>query len=61
MGYLSPAWTLPSRLERNPMVWMVQINGLIVDIRGMPVELQQMAVEQGLIPYIPAERPEKTE
>jgi hypothetical protein len=61
MGYLSPAWTLPSRLERNPMVWMVQINGLIVDIRGMPVELQQMAVEQGLIPYIPAERSEKAE
>lgn len=61
MGYLSSAWTLPSRLERNPRVWMVQINGLIVDIRGMPVELQQMACEQGLIPYIPAERSETTE
>lgn len=61
MGYLSSAWTLPSRLERNPRVWMVQINGLIVDIRGMPVEWQQMACEQGLIPYIPAERSETTE
>lgn len=54
MGTLSPKWTLPSRLDDNPMVWMVQFNGLIVDIRGLPLELQQMAFEHGLIPYIPA-------
>lgn len=54
MGTLSPKWTLPSRLDDNPMVWMVQFNGLIVDIRSLPLELQQMAFDKGLIPHVPA-------
>jgi len=49
-------WTLPSRLADNPMVWMVQINGLIVDIRNAPRELQEFVFNKGLIPYIPADR-----
>lgn len=61
MGPMSPEWTLPSRLSRNPLAWMVQVNGLIVDIRRMPTALQQRALEKGLIPYIPAERNEKAE
>lgn len=61
MGPMSPEWTLPSQLGENPMVWMLQVNGLIVDIRGMPIEVQQMAFDKGLIPYIPAERNEKKE
>ena len=56
MGPMSPEWTLPSRLADNPMVWLLQVNGFMVDIRGMPIEVQQMAFEKGLIPYIPAER-----
>lgn len=53
MGPMSPEWTLPSRLADNPMVWMLQVNGLIVDIRHAPLELQQAAYEKGLIPFIP--------
>lgn len=56
MGVMSPEWTLPSRLANNPLVWMVQINGLMIDIRQAPAELQQLAYEEGLIPFIPAER-----
>ena len=56
MGPLSPEWTLPSRLADNPMVWMMQVNGLLMDIRDAPVEAQRVAYEQGLIPWIPAER-----
>jgi len=48
-------WTLPSRLADNPLVWMVQINGLMIDIRRSPPELQRLAYEKGLIPFIPAE------
>ena len=51
-----PKWTLPSRLEANPMVWMVSINGLIIDIRHASREQQVEAFEKGLIPYIPADR-----
>jgi hypothetical protein len=56
MGPLSPEWTLPSRLADNPMVWMLEINGLMIDIRQAPLELQRLAYEKGLIPFIPAER-----
>lgn len=56
MGAMSPEWTLPSRLADNPMVWMLQVNGLMMDIRRAPIELQRLAFEKGLIPFIPAEQ-----
>jgi hypothetical protein len=59
MGSFSPEWTLPSRLTKNPLVWMLKVNGLMVDIRRAPLELQRMAFEKGLIPFIPAEQPEQ--
>jgi hypothetical protein len=51
-----PEWTLPSRMEDNPLVWMLKVNGLITDIRLCPREAQVVAFENGLIPYIPADR-----
>lgn len=56
MGPMSPEWTLPSRLADNPLVWMLQVNGLMIDIRQAPPELQRLAYEKGLIPFIPAEQ-----
>jgi len=53
---MSPEWTLPSRLADNPLVWMLEVNGLMIDIRRAPAELQQLAYEKGLIPFIPAGR-----
>jgi hypothetical protein len=53
---LDPNWTLPSRLEDNPMVWMLQVNGFMVDVRHVPREVQEIAFNKGLIPYIPADR-----
>ena len=49
-------WTLPSKQDRNPMVWTIQVEGLIVDARMLPREVQALAFAQGLIPYIPADR-----
>jgi hypothetical protein len=51
-----PKWTLPSKIDQNPMVWMIQVNGLIVDARMMPREVQKEAFERGMIPYIPADQ-----
>ena len=51
-----PEWTLPSQRDRNPMVWMAEVNGLLVDLRRMPREVQEIAYEKGMIPYIPADR-----
>ncbi|MBG6075880.1 DUF6398 domain-containing protein [Polaromonas sp. CG_9.11] len=56
MNQMAPEWTLPSRLEHNPLVWMLQVNGLLVDARHMPLEVQEMAVAQGLIPFIPGRK-----
>jgi hypothetical protein len=53
---LDPNWTLPSRMDENPLVWLVQDeNGLVVDIRTLPREEQVEAYEAGLIPYVPAD------
>jgi hypothetical protein len=55
MDPFSPEWTLPSRLADNPMVWMLEVNGLLMDIRQAPIELQRLAHEKGLIPFVPAD------
>jgi hypothetical protein len=56
MHQFDPAWTAPSKVDSNPMIWYLSVNGLIVDIRQMPREAQVVAFEKGLIPYIPADR-----
>lgn len=53
MYQMDPNWTLPSMVGSNPLVWMIQVNGLIVDARHMPREIQVEAFLKGLIPYIP--------
>lgn len=58
---LDPAWTLPSKMEDNLMVWMLNVNGFVIDIRHAPREAQVVAFEKGLIPYIPADRPRTEE
>lgn len=56
ISYLDPRWTLPSRLEDNPLVWMLEVNGFAVDIRNAPQELQEEAFRRGLIPFVPGEK-----
>jgi hypothetical protein len=48
-----PRWTLASRLADNPRVWQIMINGLVVDVREAPREIQEEAVRRGLIPSLP--------
>ena len=57
---MDPEWCLPELLDRNPLVWMVEINGLIMDIRRVPREVQEAAYAKGLIPYIPDAEKEST-
>jgi len=53
---LHPDWCLPSKMDRNPLVWMLEVNGFLMDIRMAPREAQVVAYQKGLIPYIPADR-----
>jgi Domain of unknown function (DUF6398) len=50
---IDPDWCLPSMLEENPLAWIVEVNGLPVDVRMMPKEVQEEAYRVGLIPYVP--------
>ena len=36
--------------------WMLQVNGMLVDVRFMPREVQEIAYQKGLIPFIPVDR-----
>ncbi|WP_175924551.1 DUF6398 domain-containing protein [Burkholderia latens] len=55
IGQLDPRWSLPSQLARNPLAWLIEIDGLIVDARRIPRNLQEEAFRQGVIPFIPDE------
>jgi hypothetical protein len=54
---MDPAWSLRSRMDENPMAWMIQVNGFLVDARLLKREIQEEALRKGLIPYIPEKRP----
>lgn len=59
IGTMDPAWTLPSLLDDNPNIWMIEINGFVLDARTLKPELQEQAFAQGLIPYVPERRGER--
>jgi len=56
IGMMEPEWTIPSRMDRNPMAWYITVDGLILDARSLPRHIQEVAYNKGLIPYIPADR-----
>ncbi len=53
MYQMDPNWCLRSNLDNNPLVWSIMVDGFIVDARQAPYEIQEIAYEKGLIPYIP--------
>ena len=54
IGPLEPEFCRRELLESNPMVWMISVDGFIVDARTMPPEVQEEARRRGLIPDLPA-------
>jgi hypothetical protein len=56
MIQMDPNWYRPSQMDDNLMAWMIMVDGLIVDARSMPLEVQEIAYQKGLIPYVPGER-----
>jgi hypothetical protein len=55
IGVFDLKWTLPSLVGSNPLVWMAEVDGLLVDLRMMPRDVQEVAFAKGIIPYIPAD------
>lgn len=54
-GRLNAEWSLKGLIDQNPLIWMAQVNGILVDLRDMPRPVQQAAFEAGMIPYIPGD------
>jgi hypothetical protein len=55
MSPFAPEWTLPPRMEKNPRAWPIMANGMIVDARSMSRDVQEMAYQMRMIPYLPEE------
>jgi hypothetical protein len=55
MSQFDATWLLPSQLEKSPIAWLIEVDGLIVDARSLPREIQELAYQKKLIPYVPAD------
>ena len=42
-----PKWTLSSRMDANPLVWMLSVNGFLMDIRHAPGKLRRSPFRRG--------------
>jgi hypothetical protein len=40
--------------DEDSDIWILSYDGIMVDVRTLPLEIQEEAFERGLIPYIPA-------
>jgi len=59
IDFFNTEWQTAELRENNPIVWMIKINGFIVDARSMSLDVQQQAFEMGLIPYVPGVKTDK--
>jgi Domain of unknown function (DUF6398) len=48
----------PDVMDSVGLVWLVQVDGMVVDARHLPLRLQIEAFHKGLIPYIPSAGPQ---
>lgn len=46
-------WHVRKRQAASPGAWLIDFEGKILDARTLPHELQVLAYEKGLIPYVP--------
>lgn len=41
MSHFDSTWTLPSRVEDNPITWLISVNGFVLDARHAPVRFKK--------------------
>jgi len=56
LGVFEPDLTRPAMLEQHLLAWLVEVDGLIVDARMLPLARQDEARRRGLIPDIDRRR-----
>lgn len=56
IDHYTAEWVLASDVENNAALWFVEVNGLLVDARTLPLEVQIYCAERGLIPHVPGHK-----
>ena len=54
MRPLECEWLHPDVLADDPRAWLLDVGGMVVDARQLPVDMQQQAFRLGLIPFVPS-------
>lgn len=54
MSWVTAEFLRKDMVDANPAIWFIQVDGLIVDARQLPLPIQAQAFELGVIPYVPA-------
>ena len=60
ISHFSPEFQRADVVAQNPLAWIIEVNGLAVDARHVPPDIQAEAFQRGLIPYLPALGPDET-
>ena len=60
MSYFGAEFLRADVVAGNPMVWLIEVDGLAMDSRSLPIDYQTVAFQRGYIPYIPALGPAGT-
>ncbi len=60
MSYFTAEFLRADVIAENPMVWFIEVDGLAMDSRSLPIDYQMVAFRRGYIPYVPALGPEGT-
>ena|SRR2546426_440237 len=53
---LEPEYCRRDLLADNPLAWLIRVDGILVDARAMPREIQNEARRRGLIPDLGSDR-----
>jgi hypothetical protein len=60
MSHFTTEFMRADLIAENPLVWFIEVDGLAMDSRSLPIDYQVVAFQRGYIPYIPALGPEGT-
>ena len=60
ISHFSPEFQRADAAAQNPLAWIIEVNGLAVDARHVPPDIQAEAFRRGLIPYMTALGPDET-
>jgi hypothetical protein len=48
-----PEFLRAEQVDTSPMVWFIEVDGMTLDARHLPLEIQVEAYLKGIIPYVP--------